>query len=534
MDFVDINGVKIYRPSSTSELKFRRTIENNFRREYSTGIYDNLDEINKIIHYNFEWLEEQFMSSLKKISSRQLLEFIFFQIDQWWKIYLMDRNDDIPYRFKEWVREYLPISRRTLNFIVERIVQLGPIKELEIQENKLMIETDKLIIAGEQLIRMSMLSNQTYMLFPTKTTLKVEPIGSENYFNMYLTDEFKDKINEFKKEVQLHTSINEKFSHYYSIRFDDLIPDFLDNALKSTLEVTIEEIRTIVTAITGICKSESDNFDVPFCLKEDLFNNASKLLDISPETIERVISGLLLTKEKLNKENRQVFKPKQEYRLIYRPFVEMPHKLGKHLCWSKTQVKYSLINTFKKLCYRKTAPEWESSELKQCQTKLSHFLSDEFEDVCKKSLQEKDWETFKSLKTIHGKDEQRIDIEKEVGEIDLISISLEKRILLVGECKAIEPSTGPVFFRDDKTDFLRGEDSYYKKFKKKVQWVKNNIEHILAHFEKFKNIKIENPEIKSIFITKYPNISETFITDIPMKSLKVFVYDLDNSSKWPY
>jgi hypothetical protein len=115
-----------------------------------------------------------------------------------------------------------------------------------------------------------------------------------------------------------------------------------------------------------------------------------------------------------------------------------------------------------------------------------------------------------------------IPIPRDVGEIDFIGFSQERKIIACFEFKNVKGSTEPRQFRNDLDKFIYDEESYLIKYRKKVKLVSENIDSLAAFFEKTVGSKMNTDYLITAIITYYPNISRYFISDYKCLSLADF------------
>lgn len=84
--------------------------------------------------------------------------------------------------------------------------------------------------------------------------------------------------------------------------------------------------------------------------------SVSNKYSLENRVVAKIISGFSLPKEKMENEERVIWKPKQEYKAFTRAFFEFPHKMGKHLTWSKKMAKENLIQLYNGMAYKHCPP----------------------------------------------------------------------------------------------------------------------------------------------------------------------------------
>jgi hypothetical protein len=108
-------------------------------------------------------------------------------------------------------------------------------------------------------------------------------------------------------------------------------------------------------------------------------------------------------------------------------------------------------------------------------------------------------------------------------------------VLVIGECKLVRDSFEPKLFQEDISDFVYSDKAYLRKFKKKVQWVQENLldaSHALASSQKY-DTEVK-PQLAGLIITFFPTVASYFIDDFPCVSLTEFMIDYESTGKYPY
>lgn len=99
---------------------------------------------------------------------------------------------------------------------------------------------------------------------------------------------------------------------------------------------------------------------------------------------------------------------------------------------------------------------------------------------------------FKRLSDEFSRDEK-------CGEIDVLCVNPEKKVLHVFEVKNVKKGASPYYVRQNIKEFFEGDKSHYSKLLAKKEFVENNLPQILKHF------KIESSigwTVKEAFVTQ--------------------------------
>jgi len=97
------------------------------------------------------------------------------------------------------------------------------------------------------------------------------------------------------------------------------------------------------------------------------------------------------------------------------------------------------------------------------------------------------------------------------------------------EAKMVRSGLEAAFWRDDLSEFLRGNQSHAAKFRRKIAWADENKLAIAA--------SLGAPEpihFRYALVTLYPCIASEMISDFPCVSLTEFMLDYRRVGRWPY
>jgi hypothetical protein len=178
-------------------------------------------------------------------------------------------------------------------------------------------------------------------------------------------------------------------------------------------------------------------------------------------------------------------------------------------------------------------PEWNDPGLLSAVGTLQGKCGRWFEEVVSTCVNSQGLKAINSRKSLGRKEDK---IQFPCGEIDLLAYSPEEKLLIVGESKMTLAGSEPKFFRDELEDFVRKEKAYANKFRRKIEWVKSNVDLVckaLNSTNEFSgSVAIEN--IAPVMVTFRPTIASYYIHDFPCVSLSEFMHDLKERGSWPY
>lgn len=527
-------GVRLYRPRNESDRLFRWESQEHLHSRFSPGMYTERDEINAIIHHQWEFCDSRLRAIVPAIASRHLMTFVLHQydltaeIERKFKSGQLDRQQRV-----SWSR-IGPVCRRGAKFLAETITMLAPDEAPIAARQELSALLDQAWIYCEELVALSSASTQTFAIFPEASTLEIHAPGHMYSSTLKIENEaIYDELQERTRCDLLHRAqfIDESQIVYNRARVEQL----LDPAMRDACGFTCSEALNFSRSMIEHVNVPADGPPIPFVNLQDILEGIQADLGLSEEVAVLMMEGLSLPRNKMQAEPRVVWKPKQEYRALFRPFFQFPHATGIHLVWSSEMAKESLSFLFACLVHRHLPCEWLLGNVREALEKYAAGANREFENVVIRRLKEDGISAARFAKTI-GRGEARLPIPSDVGEIDCLGFLPREEILIIGECKMVKPSNEPVTFRDDLDKFLGGKKNYVQQLHKKTEWVRRHIRQVceaLATEQGFPD-DITASSLAPVIITYYPTIASMFIYDFPCVSLPELMTAYQQQRKWPY
>lgn len=528
-----IAGHRLYRPRLSAEVDVRVRAEEHLRATYAPGVYTARDDVNAILQRQFAFHGAMLETELEKIASRHFMEFVLHQYDISCAIEHAARS--LPSGQPDLVRwlELGPMFRRTAKYLAERITLLAPEEAPKAPKSEQLGHMDVAWICSEEIIRLYNLSSQTHSLFPDETRLEIRPPGELEYFRLTIE---KGQIVQLQERMRVDTANRDRFVPNGQFLFDVAAHDaILGPPMKATLGIGYKDALSVLHKLNDAAIPPDRGFPIPFSHYERTVE-ACLGLGFSKESIEAVLAGFTITKEKMLAEDRVVWKPKQEYRAYRRAFFEFPHPTGPHLTWSKEMAKESLVILLGEVIFKQFPHEWKSPDVLKGIEKISNQAGKWFESVCAENLVKCGFAGIRSFKDAIGLGSARLEIPKEVGELDGLGYSPAEELLLVAEYKLVRSGSETAFFRDDLSKFVQAKGSYTEQLQKKEAWVRANLPAVCNALGAYKNFSAKpNPKkIAHALITFYPNIASYLIEDFPCVSLTELMMAYEASGKWPY
>jgi hypothetical protein len=235
-------------------------------------------------------------------------------------------------------------------------------------------------------------------------------------------------------------------------------------------------------------------------------------------------------------EGREIWKPKQEYRAYRRGIFEVPHPTGMHFIFSKEMARESLLLLLSGVAFKQLPPEWQSDTVNLAIETLSNEAGKWFEQVVLENFANVNIFGAKSLNRGIGQGSKRLEIPSSVGEIDYLGYSSDEELLVVAECKMVRGKTEPRLFRDDISQFVTSNGSYFNKFEKKVAWIRTNMADVcnaLSSIQTYEAL-VRPKQVVTVVVTYFPTIASCFTTQFPCVTIAECMMGYEINNKWPY
>lgn len=119
--------------------------------------------------------------------------------------------------------------------------------------------------------------------------------------------------------------------------------------------------------------------------------------------------------------------------------------------------------------------------------------------------------------------------------IDYLGYSPNERLLVLCECKMVRGGFEPKYFRDEIQEFVTNKKSYFKKFQRKIDWIRNNVSGLsnaLSSVWEY-NASITPTHIATAVVTLYPSIVSCFTNDFPCVTITEIMMGYEEKRRWP-
>lgn len=532
MHFRQLGGLQLYTPRASEEVRFRVLLETNLRRTVKPATYVG-KEANTIIQRLFDDAQMEFKRLLPQVASRTFFEFVVFMHSQWGRLMMQAqqgllRQEDAEIYWKEG-----PVERRTLRYLLEECVRLSPQEEPEVSKDLLLSLTDRVYIATRYLVELSNISDQLHFFYPNQAVLNILPPKQEKYFVYCLEAAAQQAYERFQKlEVEHYTSSDEEMEDFGTVW--NLIREQLNGAFEKEIGIPIDRVFGSCLGLKDFIAPPKDSFDVLFLPEEKLYAAIAMNYSLRETSVRDVIAGLTLTKESLDAENREVFDTKRHFQSRLRPFAKLPHPTGPHLAWDTPTLEETLVEVIGHISFCRLPSEWDLPGIYEATQSVNKTLSKRFVQQVRDRFESAGWRCITDVKVLTDRNGALYNIANDPGEIDVLAVSPDGKVIAQVECKRLSPSTDTRTYRDDLSDFY-GNGKFFEKAKRKYGWLMGNHSVLVAHLERSIGARVkQTAAVRPLFVTLFPNFAAIKATEIPILTARVFFQRLTkNPLYWP-
>ena len=525
----------IVRPGIEAEASLRVRSEAHLRAKYAVGRYEDPRVVNAIVQHQHQFFSDLLSDLLPGVASRDFMAFVLDQYDAATNIERLSKRGELSLDEQTRWQEIGPTFRRVAKYLAERTTMLTPPQTSVAPRDQLEVLADQVWSSAEQMLDYAMTSEGTHSVFPDRTVLTIPPTGRENYLeHEFVGVEFQEEVARIQRDLRNRP----RYLPEADFIFHDF--DYHDRLLGQAVEESIGvPYRTVLgvlaNAISG-SRPPPDGFPVPFVPAEAVIQGLSTASGIQPQVVRRILAGFTIRAEDMWKERREIWKPKQEYRALRRGFFEFPHDTGLHLTFSREMAEEAFAALQRGAIFGHFPNEWRSPDVNAALSRLANEAGAWFEKQVRHNLDQLGFYSVINARQNIGTGRQRVRIPPRVGELDYLGYSPQERLLVLLECKFVQDSPEPRFYRDDIIAFATGKQSYVERFRRKLTWVRENWKPVCEALESVVGIpkKIEPTQIAGAIVTFFPTIASRFIGDLPCVSLPEFMLDYEDKEQWPY
>jgi len=532
MHLRQLSGLHLYTPRTSEEVRFRMMLESVLRRLAEPGTYTG-EKANELVKALYAAADAELKCLLPQVASCSFYELLVFLHSQWGQLMSKAQQGLLQANEAEvWWREGA-IARRTLRYLLEESVRLSPPEEPNAPESLLLSLVDCVYIAARQLVELSDVSDQLHFFYPSAAELTVFPPRQEQYFEYKLQPAATSAFERFQKiKIEHHTSSGEELEDFTTVW--NLIKEQVNGPFENELGISIEKAIGFCFRLKEFIRPAEKSFGGLFVLEEKLYNGIAQNLSLPETAIRLVVAGLTLTNEALKAENRQLFETKRIFQSRFRPFARLPHTTGSHLAWHTYTLEQTLLEVIGNLSFGKIPPEWDYPKVSAAIQEVNQTLGKRFVYQVRDRFHACGWKCSAEVRDLIDSHGVRHSIANDPGEIDLLAVSPDGKIIGQVECKRLSPSTDTRTYRDDLSDFY-GSGRFLEKAKRKHDWLTKNHSMVVAHMKRCTGARIKDTATACpLFLTLFPNFAVTRATEIPILTAKVFFQRLTNNPLfWP-
>jgi hypothetical protein len=512
-------NIPLILPRQSIIIHYRTIFENYVHSEIATGIYTDYETINRIIHGLCGVIEAEFNKLIHKCSNRTGIEFILIQYDEATKIEgksrdASEKSDD----YLRW-KEREPSIRRALKFVAEKMLE--NFNDGLYVDEKFIKNIESIIELAELWTDFSNLSDQTFHIFPNETEMEIIEKGIyEDYIQIRLKNDFLNsyhastlRFRNFK--FMKHPTIGDVIKHYNCKTNDEFCKYF---------GFGFREALSIIPYLADVCRARDESPGIICVPTEKLIEAIAVNLRLNANGVRLVIEGLTISHEILKDQERQLHKPKQEYRLKKRFILSCIHQNIRHSIFSISMSKEAILFLFEDIKYNKLPIEWGDKGVSLAVARASLDFGKDFEELVLFELKNLNIEGIAFKRQLPC----GIRIPEDVGEIDCLGVCMTTHRLVCFEFKNVHASTEPAYYRDDINEFIIKKKSYVKKYQKKVDFVVENSKALIKYYSDSLGVKINGDAMYTGIITYYPNVARYFMNDYDCVSIADFVYEWKN------
>jgi len=335
-----------------------------------------------------------------------------------------------------------------------------------------------------------------------------------------------------KMKIEHHASSGKELEDFADVW--NLLNVQLKEPFEKEIGIPIDRAFRLCFGLKEFSSPPKDSFDVLFIPDQKLYAGIALNYSLPETSVRRVISGLTLTKESLDAENREVFDTKRHFQSRFRAFARLPHSTGPHLAWDTFTLEESLAEVVGDMSFCKLPSEWDLPSIYGAVQSVNQTLGKRFVQQVRDRFESCGWRCKTEVKGFIDRNGASYNIANDPGEIDVLAVSPDGSIIAQVECKRLSPSTDTRTYRDDLSDFY-GSGKFVEKANRKHEWLIKNQLVLIADLERSTGARVKQTAIvRPIFLTLFPNFAATRATDITVISAKVFFQRLTtNPLSWP-
>lgn len=521
----NIAGIEIFRASAAHEERVYKRIKGAVFEAFSPGRYTDKDVIVEIVNLMFKEYYAILDEYLPKVSPREFVTYLASEYERYGQVSDAHKLNKLSEDEEKLWQPYALLARRGIKHVLELLCRSNMAaskvaKTQAEQEDAISM----VFIAAEELVSLYMRSDN-YRCFLDEVTLTLDP-SQFTYFHVEedgkLRFDIRESVRDLEKYVPSPMFLQNTNAH----------AEILDASFVETLGLSYKDTLGTLRWIIDYYSDKRNPEALGMFEWKKAIETITLNFPVTSEQAELLLNGFCLSKQTM--EDRELFRPKQEYRAYKRAFFKDPVDGVDWVFFSRRMAQECLNILIADVPFRKLPPEWQSVSVKKSLDVLSLKAGRWFEHVVERNLETLGIAGSSSVKTLSLGSGQTLKIPSEVGEIDFLGFDEAQKLLVIIEVKQVGFSTEPRMFRDDQSKFLDGSSSYSAKFIKKYNWVLENAESVEKHFTHKFNLDTKLEQAGYAMVTLYPTIVSKKIKDFSCVSISEFMSRSLRSDAWPF
>ncbi|VVQ03488.1 hypothetical protein PS925_02541 [Pseudomonas fluorescens] len=521
----NIAGIEIFRASPAHEERVYKIIKEAVFKKFTPGRYTDKAVIVEIVNLMFTEYYALLDEYLPKVSPREFVTYLASEYERYGQVADAHKLNKLSEDEENLWQPYALHARRGIKHLFELLCRSNMAsdkvaKTQDEQEDAISM----VFIAVEELVSLYMRSDN-YRGFLDEVTLTLDP-SEFTYFHVEedgkLKFDIRESVRDFEKYVPSPMFLQDMAAH----------AEILDASFVETLGLSYRDtLGTLGWIIDNYSDKQNPEALGMFEWKEAIETIALNFR-ITSEQAELLLNGFCLSAQTM--EDRELFRPKQEYRAYKRAFFKDPIDGVDWIFFSRRMAQECLSILIADVPFRKLPPEWQSVSVKKALDVLSLKAGRWFENVVERNLETLGIAGSSSVKSLSLGNGQSMKIPPEVGEIDFLGFHEAQKLLVIIEVKQVGFTTEPRTFLDDQSKFIGDSKSYSAKFIKKYNWVLENVENVEKHFAHKFNLDARLEVAGYAMVTLYPTIVSTKIKEFSCVSISEFMNASQSGEIWPF
>lgn len=472
--------------------KFWKVISAPVKEKHGTNLVTDPVLVQESLKNSYRVCGELFMDILRNESRASFYLYVQHLLENTFEIYQdILAGNDVPINKSEFAN-----IRRTLRIILEQSTKIDLkgtpnfATEIILHKEEYNHTLDELLYIGYQAFAISQDIARS-QLFPKSTSIDVNAEGllamtASNPYDV-LFKYLEQDISKHDKSVELYHNITE-------------------------LIVIWMELGVDYGELTSFMGQQIDQPGFRFSVmpKDEYFQEVRDKFNPAGDLAINFYEGLMVTRQNVLDFEDCILRSQDIRRITYRPLVEVKIDGLFYIMAGINRWLESLATlTTNALPWGHVADEWKQhKKIKDFVQYLESTHDDVLEDAAVSLLNAEGILNNKSVKSLRKHKGNNYNIEKiaGVGEIDMIFVDQQRKILYVVECKHNKSRFDYFNWKRDYTGF---KDKYETQLGNKISFVKEHIEMVLTHLEVIGEISIEAKDsyrVEGIFLINAPTL----------------------------